>query len=101
MKNIIESIKTVKSVFIGLLILVLIFIAGTILIEGFNSYMNIRSMLMLASFLGFAVIGQTLVALLGGLDLSIPFIIGSANIFLASLFNTDLNPLISCFIVCK
>ena len=58
MKNIIESIKTVKSVFIGLLILVLIFIAGTILIEGFNSYMNIRSMLMLASFLGFAVIGQ-------------------------------------------
>ena len=54
MKNIIESIKTVKSVFIGLLILVLIFIAGTILIEGFNSYMNIRSMLMLASFLGFA-----------------------------------------------
>lgn len=99
MKNIIESIKTVKSVFIGLLILVLIFIAGTILIEGFNSFMNIRSMLMLASFLGFAVIGQTLVALLGGLDLSIPFIIGSANIFLASLFNTDLNPLISCFIV--
>ena len=99
MMSIIENIKAVKSIFIGLLILFLIFITGTILIDGFGSYMNLRSMLVLASFLGFAVIGQTLVALLGGLDLSIPFVIGSANIFLASLFNTDLNPLISCIIV--
>jgi len=38
-------------------------------------------MLVLAAFLGIATIGQTLVALLGGLDLSIPFLIGSANIF--------------------
>lgn len=94
-KMIIDS----KSVLIGLTILVIILTLGVVLIEGFGSYMNIRSMLLLAAFLGFAVIGQTLVALLGGLDLSIPFIIGSANILLASLFNTNIEPFISFLIV--
>ena len=90
-KMIIDS----KSIIIGLIILLIILALGIVLIEGFGSYMNIRSMLLLAAFLGFAVIGQTLVALLGGLDLSIPFVIGSANILLASLFNTNIEPLIS------
>ena len=35
--------------------------------------------------LGIASVGQTMVALLGGLDLSIPFVIGAANITLLSL----------------
>ncbi|MGN6405939.1 ABC transporter permease [Sinomonas sp.] len=37
-------------------------------------------MLLLGAFLGLASVGQTLCALLGGLDLSIPYLIGSANI---------------------
>lgn len=97
--NLLENIKLINSFFIGLLTLILIFIIGCFLIEGFGSYTNIKSMLLLAAFLGFAVIGQTLVALIGGLDLSIPFVIGSANIFLASLFNADLSPIVSCLAV--
>jgi len=42
-------------------------------------------MLLFASFLGLASVGQTLVALLGGLDLSIPYVIGSANVGLLYL----------------
>ena len=42
-------------------------------------------MLLFASFLGLASVGQTLVALLGGLDLSIPFVIGSSNVGLLYL----------------
>jgi ribose transport system permease protein len=40
----------------------------------------VKAILLFAAFLGIACIGQTLVALLGGLDLSIPFVIGAANI---------------------
>ena len=52
---------------------------------GFLSGANIKSMLVFASFLGLATVGQTLVALLGGLDLSIPFLIGSSNVGLLYL----------------
>jgi len=69
-----------RSVLIGAVLLVALIAAGALTIDGFSSANNISSMLLLASFLGIACVGQTLVALLGGLDLSIPFVIGSANL---------------------
>jgi ribose transport system permease protein len=74
-----------RSAFIGIVVLVGLFVVGSIQIQGFASAVNIKSMLLFASFLGLACIGQTLVALLGGLDLSIPFLIGSANVGLLYL----------------
>ena len=69
-----------RSAFIGLTVLVGMFAIGSLNIDGFFSTSNVKSMLVFASFLGLACIGQTLVALLGGLDLSIPFVIGSSNV---------------------
>ena len=69
-----------RSAFIGIVVLIGLFVIGAINIRGFSSAFNIKSMLLFASFLGLACVGQTLVALLGGLDLSIPFLIGSANV---------------------
>jgi len=69
-----------------------LFIVGALAIDGFASATNIRSMLLFASFLGLACIGQTLVALLGGLDLSIPFVIGSSNIGLLYLISLGIPP---------
>ena len=69
-----------RSAFIGVMVLSGLFSIGAMNIEGFASTMNIKSMLLFAAFLGIASVGQTLVALLGGLDLSIPFIIGAANV---------------------
>ena len=43
-------------------------------------------MLVLATLLGIAAIGQTLVIIIGGIDLSIPFVIGFANVVAASLY---------------
>ena len=74
-----------RSSFIGLTVLVGLFSIGSFTIEGFASTANIKSMLVFASFLGLACVGQTFVALLGGLDLSIPFIIGSSNVGLLYL----------------
>ncbi len=74
-----------RSAFIGLTVLAALFAIGSFTVEGFASTTNIKSMLVFASFLGLACVGQTLVALLGGLDLSIPFVIGSSNVGLLYL----------------
>lgn len=74
-----------RSAFIGLTVLAGLFSISSFTIEGFASATNIKSMLVFASFLGLACVGQTFVALLGGLDLSIPYLIGSSNVGLLYL----------------
>jgi ribose transport system permease protein len=74
-----------RSAFIGLIVLVALVVVSAFSIEGFLSGANIKAILLFAAFLGIASTGQTLVALLGGLDLSIPFVIGSSNIALLFL----------------
>lgn len=63
----------------------MIFVIASIFIQGFGTIFSLRSMLVLAAFVGIAAIGQTLVILLGGIDLSIPFIIGFGNVVAAEL----------------
>ena len=76
-----------RSAFIGLIVLAALVVISSFTIEGFLSIINIRSILLFAAFLGIACIGQTMVALMGGLDLSIPFLIGTANIGLLFLIS--------------
>jgi ribose transport system permease protein len=88
-----------RSAFIGIMVLAGLFSVGSMNIEGFSSGNNIKSMLLFASFLGIASVGQTLVALLGGLDLSIPFIIGAANVGLLYLISLGVPPWLAVIIV--
>jgi ribose transport system permease protein len=76
-----------RSAFIGLIVLLALIVISSFTIEGFLSVTNIRAILLFAAFLGIACIGQTLVAMMGGLDLSIPFVIGAANIGLLFLIS--------------
>jgi ribose transport system permease protein len=66
-------------------ILLALVVVGAASIDGFTTSYSLRSMLVLGAFLGIAAIGQTLCALVGGLDLSIPFVIGAANLGLPYL----------------
>ena len=74
-----------SSAFVGITVFLGLFIVGSLVVEGYFSGINVKSMLVFAAFLGLACIGQTLVALMGGLDLSIPYVIGSANVGLLYL----------------
>lgn len=76
-----------RSAFIGLIVLLALVVISSFSIEGFLSGQNVKAILLFAAFLGIAAIGQTLVALLGGLDLSIPFVIGASNIGLLFLIS--------------
>jgi ribose transport system permease protein len=88
-----------RSIILGILLLVVLLIAGMLTVDGFISTDNLRSMLLLAAFLGLASLGQTLCALVGAIDMSIPFVIGAANIALAYLLTLDVPPPIAALIV--
>jgi ribose transport system permease protein len=74
-------------------------IFGASTIDGFWSLINLRSSLVFASFLGIVAIGQTLCALIGGLDLSIPFVVGAANVGLVKLLNEGLPSPVAIVII--
>ena len=74
-------------------------VAGSFLIDGYGSSFSVRSMLVLASLLAVASIGQTLVVIVGGIDLSIPFLIGFANVVAAELFGMGVPFGLACLIV--
>ena len=73
-----------KSAFIGLTLLVALIVVGSLKVDGFSPpRTSSRCCCSRHSWAG--VCRQTLVALLGGLDLSIPFVIGAANVGLLFL----------------
>ncbi len=85
---------------LGAIALVLgLHLTGSLLIEGYSAAFSIRSMLVLATFIAVASVGQTLVILLGGIDLSIPFVIGFANVVAAQLNGYQINFAVVCLIV--
>ncbi|MCQ8873940.1 ABC transporter permease [Mesorhizobium sp. LMG17149] len=77
----------------------LLHLAGTLLIPGYSAPFAIRAMLVLASLLAVASIGQTLVVIMGGIDLSIPFVIGFANVVAAQLYGDGWNFVVVCGVV--
>ncbi|MBZ9961770.1 ABC transporter permease [Mesorhizobium sp. BR1-1-14] len=77
----------------------LLHLAGIILIPGYSSPFAVRAMLVLASLLAVASIGQTLVVIMGGIDLSIPFVIGFANVVAAQLYGDGWNFVLVCGLV--
>jgi ribose transport system permease protein len=83
----------------ALAIAILLHAAGTILIDGYSSPFSARAMLVLAALLAVASIGQTLVVIVGGIDLSIPFVIGFANVVAAQLTGDGVNFVPVCLIV--
>ena len=65
---------------------------GALLAPGFASGANMLQLLKLASFLGIAAIGQTIVMLTGGIDLSIAWVLtGSAVVFTGLCNGLDAN----------
>jgi ribose transport system permease protein len=63
---------------------VLVFVIGDILHSGFASAASVKSILVIASFVGFVAAGQTFVILIGGIDLSVPWVLNGAAILLVT-----------------
>ena len=63
---------------------VAIFVVGQLLHPGFAGANSIRAILLVASFVGLVAAGQTLVILIGGIDLSVPWVLNAAAILLVT-----------------
>jgi len=63
---------------------ILLFIIGQIVHPGFASQSSIQEVLVIASFVGFVAAGQMFVILIGGIDLSVPWVLNGAAILLVT-----------------
>lgn len=81
------------------LVALLLHLIGTMLIPGYSSPFAIRAILVLAALLAVASVGQTLTVIIGGIDLSIPFVIGFANVVAAQLYGQGWNFVVVCTLV--
>ena len=69
---------------------VLVFVVGDILHPGFASAGSVKAILLSASFVGFVAAGQTFVVLIGGIDLSVPWVLnGAAILFVTTSLGRD------------
>jgi ribose transport system permease protein len=83
----------------ALALAVLLFAVGWVHTSGFASATNVRQLLVFSAFIGFAALGQTLVVIAGGLDLSIPWLISFGGIEAATLAAAGVNGLVAVGIV--
>lgn len=79
--------------------LLVVFALGFITTPDIFSTQSLRSMLLLGSFLGVAAIGQTLCALLGGMDLSIAFVIGASDLGLLWLLDKGFSESLAIVVI--
>ena len=73
-------------------IAIALFIVTAVLIPGYGSVVSIRSLLLLSSLLGIASAGQTLNIIMGGIDLSVPAVIGLACVCFAVAYGQGVSP---------
>jgi ribose transport system permease protein len=64
-----------------------LYILSVIFIDGYFSKSSIISLLILSSLLGLSSLGQTMTIVAGGIDLSIPAVIGLSDIIVTQLYN--------------
>jgi ribose transport system permease protein len=62
-----------------------LYLYGWQTLDGYASRFSLYAMLVIAALYGLASTGQTLVVLLGGIDISIPAVIGAADVMTAQL----------------
>ena len=63
---------------------ILLFVIGNLLRPGFAGLGSVEAVLVVASFVGLVAAGQTFVVLIGGIDLSVPWILNGAAILLVT-----------------
>jgi ribose transport system permease protein len=76
----------VLSQFIPYGLAIALFFVINALIPGYANLNSLLSLLLLSSLLGIASVGQTLTVIIGGFDLSIPAVIGFADVLLSLLY---------------
>lgn len=98
-----KSLMTIKHFFQKIppayAMVLVIFVVGAVSLEGYTTTFSIRALLVLSAFLIIASAGQNMTMLIGGIDLSIPFMVGFANVAVAQLGADGVPFIIAFFII--
>lgn len=73
-----------RKIIYGFIAAIALFVIGEIVKPGFASASGIQQILQISSFVGLVAAGQTFVILIGGIDLSVPWVLNAAAIVLVS-----------------
>lgn len=76
-----------RKILYGFAAAIALFVIGEIIKPGFASIDGIQEVLQVASFVGIVAAGQTFVILIGGIDLSVPWVLNTAAIVLVAQAN--------------
>jgi len=98
MSTLARRIRRSPALPVSIALLGVIYLVGVLTIDGFGGSSTVRAVLLLATFLGLAAAGQTLVIIIGGIDLSIPFVVGAANVAVAQLYGNGMPFGLACLI---
>jgi ribose transport system permease protein len=89
-----------RPLFLVYVVLAAMFLAAQIISPGFLSIQNMGNILTRASFLGMVAIGQTLVILTGGIDMSIAAVITLTNLVSPDMMSGNNANILPTFMVC-
>ncbi len=76
-----------RKIIYGFAAAIALFVIGDILTPGFASASGIQQILQVSSFVGLVAAGQTFVILIGGIDLSVPWVLNAAAIVMVAVAN--------------
>ncbi len=76
-----------RKIIYGFIAAIALFVIGDILTPGFASASGIQQILQVSSFVGLVAAGQTFVILIGGIDLSVPWVLNGAAIVMVAVAN--------------
>ena len=82
-----DYLRRHQPIVLSYVIVLVLFVAGTVHSSDFASSNHIRDILIQASFIGIAGLGQTLCILTGGIDLSVPWTLTGSAVLTSVLAN--------------
>ena len=89
-RYLVRRLQLDPSLIIVILLLAIVVISGFILHDRFGTTRNFMNVLEQSSGLGFASIGQAMVVIVGGIDLSIGAVVTASTVFMTAI--VDLHP---------
>ena len=89
MTTVTRSLSRNRTILFGYLLVVVLAIAGEIVSSGFLHINHIDELIITGGFIALVGVGQTFVIISGGVDLSIPWVLNAAAVFLTLWANGD------------
>ncbi len=83
-----------RAVFLAYVATLVLLLLTSIVSPGFLAGSHLRSIIMLAAFIGIVALGQTFVIIGGGIDLSVPWVLNGAAVFVTLFAHSHNGPLV-------